>query len=123
MLPGFESMEPINPRPSTPPATPFGRAMDGSTRASLRWSSLESAQVDAAIEKAASELPEITTDDVWNRLPADFPITKGIATHMLSAKRRGILINTTRVTICNRSRNNNAQRLSVWGSLIYKGPR
>jgi len=102
------------------PDPSFKRGMDDSRRASLRWSPVEAKAVDDAILRAAVELHEFTTDDVWNRLPSDFPITKGIASHMLAAKRRGVILNTTRCVFCTRSRNNNNQRLTIWSSLIHK---
>lgn len=102
------------------PVTPFTKGMAASAKAAAKWSPVEVTMLHKAIERAAVELPEITTDDVWKRLPKGFPITKGIGTHMMSYKTKGVLLNTTRVRICDRAFANHAQRLTVWQSLVYR---
>ena len=52
--------------------------MDASAAAARRWTDLEVAQVDEAIRKCAYFQPYFTADDIWERLPKDFPVTKGL---------------------------------------------
>lgn len=103
---------------------PFARAMNESQRsADARWSDAQQAQVDAAIHKAASSRELFTADQVWALLPADFPVTKGLAARLTAAARRGLIRNSGQTATANRGgRHDHAQRLTVWASLIYRAP-
>lgn len=117
---------------------PFERGMEGSARAAAKWTDEEVAQVDAAIAAVArrrraeaDELADVigtehaiiegtfTTADVWAELGEGFPVTKGIAGRMTSAKGAGIIESTGRTTYPpdDAPGPNNGQRLTVWRAL------
>ena len=71
--------------------------------------------VTKAIEKLAQRGEPFTADDVWAELPADFPVNKGIASVLNTRVRAGIIINTGRTVISQRTgEHGHAQRLTVW---------
>lgn len=86
--------------------------------ADSKWTPEQIAQVDRAITLCAYFQPEFTSDDVWKRLPTDFPVTKGMAARLIAAQRRGVIYNTGRVTTANRGgQHDHGQRLTVWGAV------
>lgn len=121
---------------------PFERGMEGSARAAAKWTDEEVAAVDKAIATIArtrwddfarthapsyvEELAtypdrsdkciEFTTADVWAELGEGFPVTKGIAGRMTSAKGAGLIRSTGRTTYPpdDAPGPNNGQRLTVW---------
>ncbi len=98
----------------------FGRGMRGSERAARRWSAEQVAQVDSAIEQAAISNLEFTADQVWQLLPQDFPVTKGLAARLNAARNRGWIESTGRVAFAQRGgEHDHRQRLAVWRSLLY----
>lgn len=99
--------------------TPFEVGIQKSqTAADHKWTPDEITKVDHAIRLCAHFQPEFTSDDVWRRLPKDFPVTKGMAARLIAAQRAGIIYNTGRVTIANRGgQHDHGQRLTVWGAV------
>jgi hypothetical protein len=86
--------------------------------ADTRWTPEQIQQVDAAILKCRHFAATFTADDVWRRLPSDFPVTKGMAARLNSAARRGLIENTGTTTIATRGgKHDHGQRLTVWRSL------
>lgn len=117
---------------------PFERGMEGSDRAAAKWTPEEVAAVDDAIAAVArrrraeaDELADLigepraviegtfTTADVWAELGEGFPVTKGIAGRLTSAKSAGIIESTGRTTRPPEDAPgpNNGQRLTVWRAL------
>jgi hypothetical protein len=109
---------------------PFERGMEGSARAAAKWTDEEVAKVDEVIKGLAEgryyptppDGIEFTTADVWAILGDGFPVTKGIAGRMTSAKGAGLIESTGRTTYppVNAPGPNNGQRLTVWRSLVGK---
>lgn len=99
--------------------TPFERGMELSQlSADHKWTTAQAAEVYAAIVKTARMLPEFTADDIWARLPATFPKTKGLAAILKSASTNGICEPTDRVRKTSRGGDSDhGQRLTVWRSL------
>jgi len=104
----FDSLEP----------TPFERGMAGSEKAARKWTDDQVQQVDQAIRDCAKFCPEFTTDDVWARLPKEFPVTKGIGSRLNSFARKGLIRATDRTRISKRdNKHGHGQRLTIWQSL------
>ena len=105
------------PEPA-PAVTPFERGMEGSARAAQKWTPEQKAAVADAIRGCAKFLPTFTADDVWDRLPKDFPVTKGLGAALNAAARLG-LIRATDTTRKSRRTDDHGhgQRLTVWKSL------
>jgi hypothetical protein len=103
--------------------TPFDRGMAASERAArARWTPEQLDQVNAAIEAAARRHPSFTSDDVWAELGDGFPVTKGLASLLTAAKRRGVIASTGEVRMSSRGGDHDhGQRLVVWRSLIHEG--
>jgi hypothetical protein len=99
--------------------TPFERGMELSQRsADHKWTTAQASEVYDAIVKTARMLPEFTADDIWSRLPATFPKTKGLAAILKSAANDGICQPTDRVRKTSRGGDSDhGQRLTVWRSL------
>ena len=99
--------------------TPFEVGIEKSQQAAdAKWTPEQIAQVDRAIELCAHFQPTFTADDVWRRLPSDFPVTKGMAARLIAATRKGICENTGQTTTSNRGgSHDHGQRLTVWRSL------
>jgi hypothetical protein len=96
----------------------LSEGLDASSRAAGRWTALEVAAVDEAIRKCAHFHPEFTSDDIWRRLPKEFPVTKGLAARLNAASRAGIIEATDRVRKSARGgAHDHGQRLTVWRSL------
>lgn len=92
--------------------------LDASATAAGRWTHDETQLVDKAIRACAHFLPEFTADDVWDRLPAGFPVTKGLASRLNAASRAGIIQATDRVRKASRGgTHDHGQRLTIWRSL------
>lgn len=86
--------------------------------ADAKWTPEQTAQVDAAIMSCRHFQPTFTADDVWRRLPADFPVTKGMAARLNVAARHGLIENTGQTTTSTRGgKHDHGQRLTVWRSL------
>jgi len=101
------------------PDLPFDRGMAGSARAARRWTAEENDLVDVAIEAVARRLPLFTADEVWRELGDGFPVTKGLASRLTSARHRGLCENTGETRIARRGGDHDhAQRLSLWRSLL-----
>lgn len=105
--------------PEPPAPTPFEVGMAASSKAArYRWSPAEIAAVDRAIELCAHFQPEFTADDVWKRLPKDFPVTKGLASRLNVAANRGLIVATDRTRKAGRGGDHDhGQRLTIWRSL------
>jgi hypothetical protein len=87
-------------------------------RAAGQWTPAEVLLVDKAIRACAYFLPEFTADDVWRRLPAEFPVTKGLAARLSAASRAGVIEATDRVRKSARGgAHDHGQRLTIWRSL------
>lgn len=99
--------------------TGFAAGMEASQiAADHKWTPEQIQQVDHAIWLCAHFAPTFTADDVWRRLPADFPVTKGMAARLNQAARKGIIENTGQTTIARRGGDHDhGQRLTVWRSL------
>jgi len=105
--------------PPPKPLTPFERGMELSQLAADRkWTLEQNQEVYNAIVRTARMLPEFTADDIWSRLPATFPKTKGLASILKSAANDGICEPTDRVRKTSRGGDSDhGQRLTVWRSL------
>jgi hypothetical protein len=105
--------------PPPKPLTPFERGMELSQlAANNKWTTAQASEVYNAIVKTARMLPEFTADDIWSRLPATFPKTKGLASILKSAANDGICEPTDRVRKTSRGGDSDhGQRLTVWRSL------
>jgi hypothetical protein len=100
------------------PRTPEDRALEGSMRAGLKWTPEQVAAVDAAIAGCVTFLPFWTADDIWQRLPKDFPVTKGLAARLNAAAKRGLCQATDRTRKSSRGGDHDhGQRLTIWRSL------
>jgi hypothetical protein len=106
----FDPMEPL---------TGFAKGMHESAKAAhAKWTPEQIAQVDRAIELCAKFCPEFTADNVWVRLPKDFPVTKGLAARLNAAANRGLIEATDRTRKSSRGGNHDhGQRLTIWRSL------
>lgn len=94
--------------------TPFERGMAGSERAARRWTAAEKELFVAVITRWPRG-SEFTMDDIWAKLPPDFPITKGAAALLNGLARLGLIKNTGEVTISQRTdAHGHGQRLSIW---------
>lgn len=106
----------------TPPEsepTPFERGMIESAKAARKWTDHETDQVDWAIQDCAYFTPEFTADDIWKRLPDDFPVTKGLAARLNKAANAGMIRATDRTRKSTRTgEHGHGQRLTVWESLL-----
>lgn len=106
------------------PAEGFPAALEGSERASGRWTEEEKALVDAAIEQVARAHAgggEFTAEAIWQVLDTRVPVTKGLTSRLAMADRRGLICSTGKTEIAKRGgKHDHAQRLTVWCSLINK---
>lgn len=105
------------PDPPTPPpaATGFALGIARSEEAATKWSKEQVELVDYTIVLVARRLDEFTADDVWRQLPTGFPVTKGMAARLVSAERKGRIINTGRLERSQRGgEHDHGQRLTVW---------
>jgi hypothetical protein len=97
----------------------FQKGMTESARsAEAKWTPDQIAQVDRAIELCHHFQPEFTADDIWARLPKDFPVTKGLASRLNVAARKGLIQATDRTRKASRGGDHDhGQRLTIWRSL------
>ena len=96
--------------------------MAGSAKAARKWTDEQIAQVDRAIRRAAYFMPRWTVDDVWEQLPADFPVNKGIGARLNKAARAGMIRATDRTKISTRTNEHgHGQRLTVWETIESPG--
>jgi len=99
-------------------STPRAKALDGSKAAGRKWSPDEVAAVDKAIRECRHFMPEFTADDIWKRLPKDFPVTKGLAARLAAAANDGLIQATDRTRKSTRGGDHDhGQRLLIWRSL------
>ena len=102
--------------------TPFDRGMLGSQQSATKWSDGEVQMVDLAIQQCARDLDTFTADDVWDRLPEGFRVTKGLASRLKVAKNRGWIRSDGEVRHSKRSgEHGHGQRLNVWVSCRRMG--
>lgn len=98
--------------------TPFDRGMAASAASARRWTDEQVLQVDAAIIACRKFQAEFTADDIWARLPKDFPVTKGLAARLNAAANRGLIVATDRTRKSTRTdTHGHGQRLTIWRSL------
>ena len=111
----------MNYQPSlfdAPEPTPFDKGMRRSAESARKWSDAEVQAVDRAIEVCIRLLPEWTADDIWTRLPADFPVTKGLGSRLKLFTTAGKIMPTDRTRKSTRGGDHcHGQRLTVWISL------
>lgn len=98
------------------PVSGFAAGVAGSALAATKWDEDQAAAVDRAILRAALTYPAgFTADDVWAELPANFPVTKGLASRLMAQARRGAIVRTLRtVTSKREGTHGRGQRLAVW---------
>lgn len=95
-------------------ASGFAAGLAGSEEAARAWTDAERAAVVRAVETCARSGREFTSDDVWGLLP-NVPVTKGLASVLNGAARRGVIRNTGRTATADRGgKHDHGQRLSVW---------
>lgn len=98
--------------------TPFEKGMAMSALSARKWTDEQVKQVDQAILDCRKFLAEFTADDIWARLPKDFPVTKGLAARLNSASKRGLIMASDRTRKSTRTdEHGHGQRLTVWWSL------
>lgn len=98
--------------------TPFEKGMEASAKAASKWTADQVRQVDEAILACRKFQAEFTADDIWARLPKDFPVTKGLAARLNSAAKRGLIMASDRTRKSTRTDDHgHGQRLTVWWSL------
>lgn len=92
--------------------------MEASAKAARKWTDEQIAQVDKAIRRVALLRSKWTVDQVWEQLPDDFPVNKGIGARLNKAARAGMIRATDRTQISTRTNEHgHGQRLTVWETL------
>jgi len=100
------------------PPTPTERGLARSAEAARKWTDAEIRQLHQAIELCIKFQPEFTADDIWTRLPADFPVTKGLASQLSKFAREGRIEATDRTRKSTRGGDHcHGQRLTIWRTL------
>lgn len=95
--------------------TPTERGLARSAESARKWTDEEIRRVHQAIEACIRFSPEFTADDVWQRLPHDFPVTKGLASQLLMFARDGRIQATDRTRKSTRGGDHcHGQRLTIW---------
>ncbi len=106
--------------PAPPVAEGYAAALKGSGLAAQKWSAEERAMVRLAIRGIALNQPTFTADDVWDTLPKDFPVTKGLTAVLQEAARLKWIASTEETVITGRGgEHDHAQRLTVWESRLF----
>ena len=101
-----------------PEPTPFERGMEASAKAARKWTDEQIALVDRAIKRVAYFRLYWTVDQVWEQLPDDFPVNKGIGARLNKATRAGMIRPTDRTQISKRTtEHGHGQRLTVWETI------
>lgn len=118
---GYRDVRVEQVAPPPPPPDRFEAGMEASEESARRWTDDEAADVDEAIERAARELELFTADDVWKRLPEDFPVTKGLAARLLVAV-RGDLIEASGSVVASQRKgeHGHGQKLTLWRSKVWQ---
>lgn len=113
-----DDFDPRKPWQGKKEPTPFEKGMAGSELAGRKWTDKEKTLVDEAIEIVASNHAEFTADEVWRCLDGAVPVTKGMASRLNMAARRGVIESTGRTTVARRGGDHDhAQRLNIWRSM------
>jgi hypothetical protein len=100
------------------PAKPIEVGMARSKEAATKWTDEQVRMVDDAIRACHKFQPEFTADDIWRRLPNDFPVTKGLASRLNSFANQGLIMATDRTRKSTRGGEHcHGQRLTIWRSL------
>lgn len=111
----------MNYQPSlfdAPEPTPFKTGMRRSADAGMKWTDAQIRAVDDAITRCIRMLPEFTADEIWHRLPADFPVTKGLASRLNLFANQGKIKASDRTQRSTRGGTHcHGQRLTIWISL------
>lgn len=102
----------------------FERGMEGSRRsARRRWTEEEKADVDIAIRVIALKFATFTTEVVWAYLGEDFPVSKGMTSRLMMAKRRKLIEQIPGEFAYPSGSDvgpDHGQRLQVWKSLVFR---
>jgi hypothetical protein len=100
------------------PETPFQRGIAISTRVGhFKWTGEQQRRVDEAIVAVSRAKGLFTSDDIWEYLGAEFPVTKGLAGRLNAACKRGHIRNTGNVTQSKRGGLHcHGQRLTIWAA-------
>lgn len=110
--------EELTPEPAPPaPAPPsgFDYGIQRSADSAQKWTKEQTELVDYTIILVARREIEFTADDVWRQLPTGFPVTKGMASRLMSAARRGRITQTGEYAKSSRGgAHDHGQRLTVW---------
>lgn len=111
-----------------PPAAPqpvregFTAGLRASTESASNWTADQKKLVDDAIRAVALAHRgggEFTSDAVWDHLAASVPVTKGLTSRLMMARRRGLIDTTDKTVISGRGgHHDHGQRLAVWYSLL-----
>jgi hypothetical protein len=106
-------------RPESEPPPPFEVGMAASEAAAdHKWTPIEAHMVASVIALLAQGRRPFTADDIWAELPADFPVTKGLASALNAQVRAGIIVSTGRtITSKRKGEHGHAQRLTVWSGV------
>lgn len=107
--------DPLHPAYNTKPQGLTLGLEASQASANAKWSPLQQAAVDAAIERVAKNHAEFTADHIWHELGETFPRSKGMAARLTSAANRHVIEQTGALAHSTRPGNHN-QRLSIWRS-------
>lgn len=111
-----EEPTPEIPRTAPPPIrSGFDYGIERSADSAQKWTKEQIELVDYTIILVARRENEFTADDVWRQLPPGFPVTKGMASRLMVAARRGRIVQTGEYAKSSRGgAHDHGQRLTVW---------